>query len=90
MAFYFSSMRFIDIIEPHNPTRVLRQMRYVQGVPKKSYKPIFADMSKLAYTYLVKYNYDPLSLGGVEDHLIARELCCERAIFPWQAAPRYI
>ncbi|KAK9160322.1 hypothetical protein Syun_006663 [Stephania yunnanensis] len=78
MAFYLGSMRFMDFIEPHNPARVLRQMGYVQGIPKKPYKPIYADRSKLAHTYSVKYDYDPQVWEEWKDHLITRERRGER------------
>ncbi|KAK9143526.1 hypothetical protein Syun_012926 [Stephania yunnanensis] len=90
MAFYIGSMRFIDVIEPDNPVRVLRQMGYVQGIPKKPNKPIYADRSNLTHTYSVKYSYSPHVWEEWEHHLISREQRGERTVFPWQAALGYI
>ncbi|KAK9163095.1 hypothetical protein Syun_003997 [Stephania yunnanensis] len=90
IAFYLGSTRFMDVIEPHNPARVLRQMGYVRGIPKNPYKPIYAYRSKLAHTYSVKYNYDPQVWEELEDHVVSKERRGERAVFSWQAAPGYL
>ncbi|KAK9150597.1 hypothetical protein Syun_008906 [Stephania yunnanensis] len=90
MDFYLGSMRFMDVIKPHNPVRVLRQMGYVQGIPEKPYKPIYADRRKLTHTYSVKYNYDPQVWEEWEDHLIARNRRGERAVFLWKTALGYL
>ncbi|KAK9167052.1 hypothetical protein Scep_002243 [Stephania cephalantha] len=34
IAFYHGPKKFMDIVEPHNPIRVLRQMGYVQRIPR--------------------------------------------------------
>ncbi|KAK9113816.1 hypothetical protein Syun_020613 [Stephania yunnanensis] len=59
ISFYNKTMRYLDIIEPHNLDRVMRQLGYVQGILKDPFQPIDADMSKLATLYYVKYTWDP-------------------------------
>ncbi|KAK9107090.1 hypothetical protein Syun_023101 [Stephania yunnanensis] len=51
-------MRFMDIMEPHNPIRVLQQMGYVQQILRKPYRPIDSDRRSVANLYNVKYSYE--------------------------------
>ncbi|KAK9083339.1 hypothetical protein Scep_029810 [Stephania cephalantha] len=57
IAFYDGPMKFMDIVEPHNPIRVLRQMGYVQRIPRYPYRPIVVDRSRLGQLYSFKYLY---------------------------------
>ncbi|KAK9118732.1 hypothetical protein Scep_016825 [Stephania cephalantha] len=69
IAFYHGPMKFMDIVEPHNPIRVLRQIGYVQRILRDSYGPINTDMSRLAQLYSVKYLYDAQLWEDREAHL---------------------
>ncbi|KAK9128344.1 hypothetical protein Syun_017141 [Stephania yunnanensis] len=51
IAFYFGLMLFMDIVEQHNPIKVLRQMGYVQRIPIKPYRPIEVDRKSVANLY---------------------------------------
>ncbi|KAK9157337.1 hypothetical protein Scep_003911 [Stephania cephalantha] len=56
IAFNHGPMKFMDIVEPHNPIRVLRQMEYAQRIPRDPYRPIDAERSRLGQLYSVKYS----------------------------------
>ncbi|KAK9105636.1 hypothetical protein Scep_022480 [Stephania cephalantha] len=67
IAFYHGPMKFMDIVEPHNPIRVLRQMGYVQRIPRDPYRPIDVDRSRLGQLYSVKYSCTPKANLTVDD-----------------------
>lgn len=89
IAFYIGSMRYMDIIEPHNPNRVLRQMGYIQRIPRAPYRAIDADRNRFAHAYMVKYSYDPQFWEDWPGHLESVERRGQKADFPWQADDEY-
>ncbi|KAK9158210.1 hypothetical protein Scep_004784 [Stephania cephalantha] len=83
IAFYFGPMQFMDIVQPHNPIRVLQQMGYVERILTEPYRPIGADRRSMANLYNVKYSYEAQFLEDLEGHLESIEQHSEKAKYPY-------
>ncbi|KAK9081863.1 hypothetical protein Syun_031783 [Stephania yunnanensis] len=90
IVFYYGPMKFMDIVEPHNPIRVLRQIGHVQRILRDSYRPIEADRSRLRQLYSVKYSYGAQVWEDWEGHLESVEQRCQKVDYPYQTSSDYM
>ncbi|KAK9112051.1 hypothetical protein Scep_019570 [Stephania cephalantha] len=42
MAFYSGTLKYMDVVEPYHPERILRQFGHVQSIPDPPYRPLEA------------------------------------------------
>ncbi|KAK9083512.1 hypothetical protein Scep_029983 [Stephania cephalantha] len=72
----------MDVVEPHNPIRVLRQMKYIEP-----YRPIDADRRSVVILYNIKYSYEAQFWEDWERHLEYVERHGEKTKYPYQTTP---
>ncbi|KAK9115075.1 hypothetical protein Syun_021872 [Stephania yunnanensis] len=57
MAFYSGTLKYMDVVEPYHPERILRQFGHVQSIPDPPYRPLKAYRGPSALKYSVKYGF---------------------------------
>ncbi|KAK9089142.1 hypothetical protein Scep_028224 [Stephania cephalantha] len=58
MAFYSGKIKYMDVVEPYHPERILRQFGHVQSIPDPPYRPLEAHRGPSANKYSVKYGFE--------------------------------
>ncbi|KAK9087523.1 hypothetical protein Syun_029917 [Stephania yunnanensis] len=58
MAFYSGKIKYMDVVEPYHPERILRQFGHVQSIPDPPYGPLEAHRGPFANKYSVKYGFE--------------------------------
>ncbi|KAK9139649.1 hypothetical protein Scep_009330 [Stephania cephalantha] len=90
MAFYNGTIKYMDVVEPYHPERILRQFGYVQSIPDPPYRPLEAHRCPSANKYSVKYGFQQDNWERWRNHLLAPEVRGEKAEFEFLATPDYL
>ncbi|KAK9088768.1 hypothetical protein Scep_027850 [Stephania cephalantha] len=81
MAFYSGKIKYMDVVEPYHPERILRQFGHVQSIPDPPYRPLEAHRGPLANKYSVKYGFEQDNWERWRNHvLVALKLGARRRI----------
>ncbi|KAK9121464.1 hypothetical protein Syun_019081 [Stephania yunnanensis] len=57
MAFYNGILKYMDVMEPYHPERILRWLAHVQSIPDPPYRPLEAHRGPSTLKYSVKYGF---------------------------------
>ncbi|KAK9157473.1 hypothetical protein Scep_004047 [Stephania cephalantha] len=90
MAFYSGILKYMDVVEPYHPERILRQFGHVQSIPDPPYSPLEAHRGPSALKYSVKYGFQQDNWERWRNHLLAPEVHDEKAQFEFLATPDYL
>ncbi|KAK9083423.1 hypothetical protein Scep_029894 [Stephania cephalantha] len=80
MAFYSGKIKYMDVVEPYHPERILRQFGHVQSIPDPPYRPLEAHRGPSANKYSVKYGFEQDNWERWRNHVLASEVRGEKAI----------
>ncbi|KAK9105279.1 hypothetical protein Scep_022123 [Stephania cephalantha] len=87
MAFYSGTIKYMDVVEPYHPERILRQFGHVQSIPDLPYRPLEAHRGPSANKYSVKYGFQQDNWERWRNHLLAPEVRGDKAEFEFLATP---
>ncbi|KAK9104667.1 hypothetical protein Scep_021511 [Stephania cephalantha] len=90
MAFYSGTLKYMDVVEPYHPERILRQFGHVQSIPDPPYRPLEAHRGPSALKYSVKYGFQADNWERWRNHLLAPQVRGEKAEFEFLATPDYL
>ncbi|KAK9133268.1 hypothetical protein Scep_012796 [Stephania cephalantha] len=90
MAFYSGTIKYMDVVEPYHPERILRQFGHVQSIPDPPYRPLEAHRGPFANKYSVKYGFQQDNWERWRNHLLAPEVRGDKAEFEFLATPDYL
>ncbi|KAK9083457.1 hypothetical protein Scep_029928 [Stephania cephalantha] len=90
MAFYSGKIKYMDVVEPYHPERILRQFGHVQSIPDPPYRPLEAHRGPSANKYSVKYGFEQDNWERWRNHVLAPEVRGEKAVFEFLATPDYL
>ncbi|KAK9162962.1 hypothetical protein Syun_003864 [Stephania yunnanensis] len=90
MAFYSGKIKYMDVVEPYHPERILRQFGHVQSIPDPPYRPLEAHRGPFANKYSVKYGFEQDNWERWRNHVLAPEVRGEKAVFEFLATPDYL
>ncbi|KAK9088917.1 hypothetical protein Scep_027999 [Stephania cephalantha] len=90
MAFYSGTIKYMDVVEPYHPERILRQFGHVQSIPDPPYRPLEAHRGPSANKYSVKYGFQQDNWERWRNHLLAPEVRGDKAEFEFLATPDYL
>ncbi|KAK9166870.1 hypothetical protein Scep_002061 [Stephania cephalantha] len=90
MAFYSGKIKYMDVVEPYHPERILRQFGHVQSIPDPPYRPLEAHRGPFAKKYSVKYGFKQDNWERWRNHVLAPEVRGEKAVFEFLATPEYL
>ncbi|KAK9140160.1 hypothetical protein Scep_009841 [Stephania cephalantha] len=90
MAFYSGTIKYMDVVEPYHPERILRQFGHVQSITDHLYHPVEAHRGPSANKYSVKYWFLQDNWERRSNHLLAPEVRGDKAEFEFLATPDYL
>ncbi|KAK9086719.1 hypothetical protein Syun_029113 [Stephania yunnanensis] len=90
MAFYSGKIKYMDVVEPYHPKRILRQFSHVQSILDPPYRPLEAHRGPFANKYSVKYGFEQDNWQRWRNHVLAPEVWGEKAVFEFLATPDYL
>ncbi|KAK9105295.1 hypothetical protein Scep_022139 [Stephania cephalantha] len=90
MAFYSGTLKYMDVVEPYHPERILRQFGHVQSIPDPPYRPLEAHRGPSALKYSVKDGLQQDNWERWRNHLLAPEVRGDKAQFEFLATPDYL
>ncbi|KAK9143437.1 hypothetical protein Syun_012837 [Stephania yunnanensis] len=90
MAFYSGKIKYMDVVEPYHPERILRQFGHVQSIPDPPYRPLEAHRGTFANKYSIKYGFEQDNWERWRNHKLAPEVRGEKAVFEFLATPDYL
>ncbi|KAK9111886.1 hypothetical protein Scep_019405 [Stephania cephalantha] len=88
--FYSGTIKYMDVVEPYHPERILRQFGHVQSIPDPPYRPLEAHRGPSANKYSVKYGFQQDNWERWRNHLLAPEVRGDKAEFEFLATPDYL
>ncbi|KAK9160072.1 hypothetical protein Syun_006413 [Stephania yunnanensis] len=90
MAFYSGILKYLDVVEPYHPERILRQFGHVQFIPDQLYRPLEAHRDPSTLKYSVKYEFQQDNWECWRKHLLAPEIHGDKAQFEFLATTDYL
>ncbi|KAK9158588.1 hypothetical protein Scep_005162 [Stephania cephalantha] len=90
MAFYSGTLKYMDVVEPYHPERILRRFGHVQSIPDPPYRPLEAHRGPFVNKYSVKYGFQQDNWERWRNHLLAPEVRGDKAEFEFLATPDYL
>ncbi|KAK9169113.1 hypothetical protein Syun_001253 [Stephania yunnanensis] len=90
MTFYSGTLKYMDVVEPYHPERILRQFGHVQSIPDPPYRPLEAHRGPSANKYSVKYEFQQDNWERWRNHLLAPEVRGDKAEFEFFVTPDYL
>ncbi|KAK9094519.1 hypothetical protein Scep_025988 [Stephania cephalantha] len=90
MTFYSGTLKYMDVVEPYHPERILRQFGHVQSIPDPPYRPLEAHRGPSALKYSVKYGFQQDNWERWRNHLLAPEVRGDKTEFEFLATPDYL
>ncbi|KAK9083420.1 hypothetical protein Scep_029891 [Stephania cephalantha] len=90
MAFYSGTLKYMDVVEPYHPKRILRQLSHVQSIPYPPYCSLETHRGTSELKYSVKYGFQQDNWERWRNHLLAPEVRGQKAQFEFLATPDYL
>ncbi|KAK9160331.1 hypothetical protein Syun_006672 [Stephania yunnanensis] len=90
MTFYSGTLKYMDVVEPYHPERILRQFDHVQSIPDPPYRPLKAHRGPSANKYTIKYGSQQDNWERWRNYLLAPEVHGDKAEFEFLATPDYL
>ncbi|KAK9140912.1 hypothetical protein Scep_010593 [Stephania cephalantha] len=90
MAFYSDTLKYMDVVEPYHPERILRQFGHVQFISDPPYRPLEAHRGISALRYSVKYGFQQDNWERWHNHLLAPEVHGDKVQFEFLVTPDYL
>ncbi|KAK9088808.1 hypothetical protein Scep_027890 [Stephania cephalantha] len=90
MAFYSGKIKYMDVVEPYHPERILRQFGHVQSIPDPPYRPLEAHRGPACKQVLRQVWVRTRQLGAMEEPCVGLLKLGREAIFEFLATPDYL
>ncbi|KAK9118322.1 hypothetical protein Scep_016415 [Stephania cephalantha] len=90
MAFYSGTIKYMDVVEPYHPERILRQFGHVQSIPDPPYRPLEAHRGPSRNKSPSSMGSKARQLGAMEEPFVGFEVRGDKAEFEFLATPDYL
>ncbi|KAL7185844.1 hypothetical protein ACSBR2_027746 [Camellia fascicularis] len=87
VAYYSGCLKYMHIVEPYHPDRVLRQFGRVQIIPSPPLAPVRASRGSTAKQNSIAYKYLGTIWESWENHLLSETARSLLVLHPWDCIP---